>query len=52
MPFEPAIIDAQTRSSRPSAATHPNLIEVALYQGVSRLFLNDIAGAKVELAVG
>ena len=29
--------------------THPNLIEVALYQGVSRLFLNDVAGAKVSL---
>ena len=29
--------------------THANLVEVALYQGVSRLFLNDIAGAKVSL---
>jgi hypothetical protein len=29
--------------------THANLIEVALYQGVSRLFLNDVAGAKASL---
>ena len=52
MHFEPAIIDAQMRSSPWSAGRYPDLIEVALYQGVSRLFLNDVAGAKVELAVG